>query len=120
MLKHFQALEFGNMDLQTQVFLDTLFLELFVNSQVNVPVLSASSRASVWSQEKHDRRSIEEVMLKTARHEPLCQGLQLYFTRFGARCFPAMESKEEKFFVWALETATNALESKVSLAQQQL
>jgi hypothetical protein len=59
-------------------------------------------------------------MLKTARHEHLCHGLQLYFTRFGARCFAAMESKEEKFFNWALQTATNTLESSMSLAQQQL
>lgn len=109
-----QPLDFITLKSPTREFLDTLFLDMFANSQAQVPLLSKFG----LHQLKHSKRPIEEIVLKAVRHGTLARGLVVYFTGMERRLIPRLEGNEKAFYEWCLETGKEVIETGLSLLPQ--
>ncbi|KAG8803249.1 suppressor of glycerol defect [Serendipita sp. 398] len=110
-----KPIDFLRVKPETQGFLDTMFRDIFVNSQVHAPLLSSTGLASLWVRNDHRKEPLEKLALQATHHGALAQGLLLYFSKLTKRCASKMKPGESKFFTWAAGTVKEALETGISL-----
>ncbi|KIM20855.1 hypothetical protein M408DRAFT_81406 [Serendipita vermifera MAFF 305830] len=105
-------------------FLDTLFYDIFVNSQGPTPILSRTGLATLWQRgdtsiigkAKYDKGQIVETFMPAIRDGDLAKGLIVYLSKFIKRKVGQGEEGERRFFVWAVDVAKEVLEMSSSTA----
>jgi len=97
----FKPLDFGNLQPQTQVFLDIFFNQVFVSSQVTSPVVK-----EVNPEVRLDKKNLEAIFKKALKIPELSKGL-LYIipSLFKQR------KKKSEFLTWAVDTVKYTLRS---------
>ena len=99
-------------------FLDTLFYDIFVDSQGPSPILSRTGLTALWQRgdtsiigkQKYDKVQVVEIFMPAVRDPNLSKGLIVYLDKFVKRKVGQGEDGERRFFSWAVDTAKEVLD----------
>jgi hypothetical protein len=113
-----QPIDFSLLQPSTLVFLDTIFYDIFTNSQGTTPILSRAGFRSLWQRgdvnfpgkQTYDKVPIVETFTPAVRDANLGRGLVVYLSKLVKRKVGQWEEGERRFFKWAVGIARDVLE----------
>ncbi|PVG00263.1 hypothetical protein CPB86DRAFT_844321 [Serendipita vermifera] len=111
-----KPIDFAKIKPQTQEFLDAMLIDLFVNTQTPIPILSSSALSNIWGQKKYEKRPLEEVVMKGVKHGSLTRGLIFYLSDLEKRRLRSVSNEQGNFIKWAISVSKSALETGLTLA----
>ncbi|KAJ3808183.1 hypothetical protein F5876DRAFT_90169 [Lentinula aff. lateritia] len=105
-----KPIDFTMLKSQTQMFLQQLFVYLFLSSQSKSPLISANTSSS------RNRSSIEEVFVKASRLQTLAMGLVFFLSkRLSLAENDEIDQEIAKLVKWGTEIAKDTLRSRLDI-----
>ncbi|KAJ3851577.1 hypothetical protein EV368DRAFT_74510 [Lentinula lateritia] len=105
-----KPIDFTMLKSQTQMFLQQLFVYLFLSSQSKSPLISANTSSS------RNRSSIEEVFVKASRLQTLAMGLVFFLSkRLSLAENDEIDQDIAKLVKWGTEIAKDTLRSRLDI-----
>ncbi|KAJ4494884.1 hypothetical protein C8J55DRAFT_466030 [Lentinula edodes] len=105
-----KPIDFTMLKSQTQMFLQQLFIYLFLSSQSKSPLISANTSSS------RNRSSIEEVFIKASRLQTLAMGLVFFLSkRLSLAENDEVDQDIAKLVKWGTEIAKDTLRSRLDI-----
>ncbi|KAJ4500804.1 hypothetical protein C8R41DRAFT_355219 [Lentinula lateritia] len=105
-----KPIDFTMLKSQTQMFLQQLFVYLFLSSQSKSPLISANTSSS------RNRSSIEEVFVKASRLQTLAMGLVFFLSkRLSLAENDEVDQDIAKLVKWGTEIAKDTLRSRLDI-----